>query len=696
MFKHFLYFLFSLLILSSPLFSQIMFTAELDGAQEAPTPVTTNGTGTAWAVLSADLSSLSYQVTYAQLDSNFTASHFHIGAAGTSGGVIFPITTFSGNTASGSWDNIPDSIVAKLIKGELYINVHSIAHPGGEIRGQLYPVSGIGFTVSLDGNQVTPTPVTTNASGTGWVVLDNNGTEINHSLTVAGLSSNLTAAHFHNAPIGTSGGVVHPIAFSDSTSTGSWTGFADNMISELLKNNLYLNVHTVNFPAGEIRGQVILRSDIMLNASLDGNQEAPTPVTTNATGTAWAVLSADLSSLSYQVTYAQLDSTFTASHFHIGAAGTSGGVIFPITTFSGNTASGSWDNIPDSIVAKLLKGELYINVHSIAHPGGEIRGQLYPVSGIGFTVSLDGNQVTPTPVTTNASGTGWVVLDNNGTEINHSLTAAGLSSNLTAAHFHNAPAGTGGGVVHPIAFTDSTSTGSWTGFADNMISELLKNNLYLNVHTVNFPAGEIRGQVLFSNITSGNVPVELTSFTASISGKLVNLIWRTATETNNLGFDIERRTDRNSFAKIGFISGKGTSLETQSYKFVDSDELNGTYYYRLKQIDFDGSFEYSPVIQVQMGEGPSTFALDQNYPNPFNPSTVISFQLAQKTNVSLKIYNILGKEVAILLNESKDAGSYKINFNSSSVAGGLASGVYIYKLATSSGEIFTRKMTLLK
>ena len=291
-----------------------------------PTPVTTNATGTAWAVLSADLSSLSYQVTYAQLDSNFTASHFHIGAAGSSGGVIFPITTFSGNTASGSWDNIPDSIVAKLIKGELYINVHSIAHPGGEIRGQLYPVSGIGFTVSLDGNQVTPTPVTTNASGTGWVVLDNNGAEINHSLTVAGLSSNLTAAHFHNAPIGTSGGVVHPIAFSDSTSTGSWTGFADNMISELLKNNLYLNVHTVNFPAGEIRGQVILRSDIMLNASLDGNQEAPTPVTTNATGTAWAVLSADLSSLSYQVTYAQLDSNFTASHFHIGAAGLQAGL----------------------------------------------------------------------------------------------------------------------------------------------------------------------------------------------------------------------------------------------------------------------------------------------------------------------------------------------------------------------------------
>ncbi len=522
MYKYFFYFLISLFSFCSPIFSQIMFTAVLDGSQEAPTPVTTNGTGTAWAVLSADLTSLSYQVTYAQLDSNFTASHFHIGAAGVSGGVVFPITSsFNGNTASGTWDNIPDTIVAKLLKGGLYLNVHSMAHPSGEIRGQLLPVSGTGFTVSLDGDQVTPTPVTTNASGTGWVVLDNNGTEINHSLTVAGLSSNLTAAHFHNAPAGTSGGVVHPITFNDSTSTGSWAGFSDNMITELLKNNLYLNVHTTNNPGGEIRGQVILRSDIMLSANLDGTQEAPTPVTTNGTGTAWAVLSTDLTSLSYQVTYAQLDSNFTASHFHIGAAGVSGGVVFPITSsFNGNTASGTWDNIPDTIVAKLLKGGLYLNVHSMAHPSGEIRGQLLPVSGTGFTVSLDGNQVTPTPVTTNASGTGWVVLDNNGTEINHSLTVAGLSSNLTAAHFHNAPVGTSGGVVHPITFTDSTSTGSWTGFTDNMITELLKNNLYLNVHTTNYPGGEIRGQVLFSNITSGNVPVELTSFSASVSGKM--------------------------------------------------------------------------------------------------------------------------------------------------------------------------------
>ena len=335
MFKHFLYFISFLLFLSSPLFSQIMFTAELDGSQEAPTSVTTNGTGTAWAVLSADLTSLSYQITYAQLDSAFTASHFHIGAAGVSGGVVFPITaSFNGNTASGFWDNIPDTIVAKLLKGEIYLNVHSLAHPGGEIRGQLFPVSGIGFTVSLDGNQVTPTPVSTNATGTGWVVFDNNGTEINHSLTVAGLSSNLTAAHFHNAPVGTSGGVVHPITFTDSTSSGSWTGFADNMITELLHNNLYLNVHTTDHPGGEIRGQVIFEVILCLSANLDGAQEAPTPVTTNATGTAWAVLSADLSSLSYQVTYAQLDSTFTASHFHLGAAGFSGGVIFPITAIS--------------------------------------------------------------------------------------------------------------------------------------------------------------------------------------------------------------------------------------------------------------------------------------------------------------------------------------------------------------------------
>ena len=142
---------------------------------------------------------------------------------------------------------------------------------------------------------------------------------------------------------------------------------------------------------------------------------------------------------------------------------------------------------------------------------------------------------------------------------------------------------------------------------------------------------------------------------------------------------------------IGFIHGKGTSTEVQSYSFIDENLIPGKYSYRLKQVDFDGRFEYSNIVNVKIGS-PLSFELSQNYPNPFNPTTTINFMLPEKTNVNLKVYNILGSQVAEVLNEVKDAGSYSVNFK----AQGLSSGIYIYKISTGSGKEISRKMTLLK
>ena len=691
MFKKFFCILVVLVLLFSiPSFSQILFTAKLDGSQEAPNPVTTSATGTAWVVLSPDMTTLTYQITYAQLSSTFTAAHFHLAPAGVGGGVIQAIT-FNGNTASGQWTGFADSILAKLLKQEIYINIHSATNPSGEIRGQLIPVDdGIGFTAMLDGSQETPNPVVTNAKGTGWAILRDDGGEMEYSVTIAGLSSNLTGSHFHNAPAGIGGGVVQSITFTDSTSTGSWTGFSENIISELIKNRLYFNVHSANNPGGEIRGQLIQQGEIMFNARLEGNNETPNPVVTNGKGTAWAVLSADKSALTYNVTYAQLDSPFTAAHLHLAPEGVGGGVVHPIS-FIGNSASGQWTGFADSILAKLIKEHIYVNIHSQKYPGGEIRDQLHNVGGIGFTALLDGSQEAPNPVSTNAKGTGWAVLTDTAKNIEYDITIAGLSSNFTAAHFHNAPAGVGGGVVNPIAFSDSNSNGTWTGFAQNIITELLKNRLYFNVHTTNNPGGEIRGQIIFSNVVSGNIPVELISFSASIKNNSITLSWTTATEINNRGFEIQRRNENNTWLTIGFVQGKGTATEVQSYSFIDENLTSGKYSYRLKQIDFDERFEYSNVVNVNIGY-PLSFELSQNYPNPFNPTTKINFTLPEKTNVSLKVYNILGSQVAVLLNEIKDAGIYSVNFK----AEGLSSGIYIYKISTGSGKEISRKMTLLK
>ncbi len=190
------------------------------------------------------------------------------------------------------------------------------------------------------------------------------------------------------------------------------------------------------------------------------------------------------------------------------------------------------------------------------------------------------------------------------------------------------------------------------------------------------------------------LPVEFTSFTASALNSTVTLQWATATEINNNGFEVERKGS-GEFEPIGFVPGFGTTSEPKSYSFIDAGLQPGSYSYRLKQIDFDGTYSYSDLVEVEIA-APAEFSLDQNYPNPFNPSTVISFKLAVDSKVSLTVFNILGEKVEQLLNGNLAAGTHKINFDASN----LQSGVYFYKLnaAGVDGSEFTsvKKMSLTK
>ena len=204
-------------------------------------------------------------------------------------------------------------------------------------------------------------------------------------------------------------------------------------------------------------------------------------------------------------------------------------------------------------------------------------------------------------------------------------------------------------------------------------------------------AFNITGSSEYSAVAQVSVPVELTSFTANVITNKVNLIWKTATETNNSGFNVERKSLVDSeWNTLSFIKGFGTTTEPQSYSFNDENISAGKYFYRLKQIDFNGTYEYSNEIEVLVN-APNNFSLNQNYPNPFNPSTSIEFQLPKESFVTLKIYNILGVEIVTLVNELKPAGVHKIIFD----AAGMTSGLYIYKISTGNFEQ-TRKMMLLK
>jgi len=191
------------------------------------------------------------------------------------------------------------------------------------------------------------------------------------------------------------------------------------------------------------------------------------------------------------------------------------------------------------------------------------------------------------------------------------------------------------------------------------------------------------------------VPVELTSFTASVADKYVQLDWETATELNNAGFSIQRSKDNNKFIDLIFVKGKGTTTTQSLYSYTDKSVLSGKYYYRLKQVDFDGSVTFSESTKVDLGV-PKDYALEQNYPNPFNPSTTIRFALPINARVIIKLYNALGQEVITILNTDLDAGIHETVFNASN----LSSGVYFYMLkvqgANNSNFTSTKRMILMK
>jgi hypothetical protein len=191
------------------------------------------------------------------------------------------------------------------------------------------------------------------------------------------------------------------------------------------------------------------------------------------------------------------------------------------------------------------------------------------------------------------------------------------------------------------------------------------------------------------------MPVELVSFIAETNKDIVNLSWKTATEIENAGFDIERSkvksqtSDNFEWENIGFVKGSGNSNSLKEYSFQDKSSKFGKYQYRLKQINTDGTFEYSKVVEVVVNRPLNLFA--KNYPNPFNPTTKIVFELPVNSNVNLSIYNLIGQKVATLVDEQLEPGVFERNFN----ADNMPSGIYIYVLKTGTTSI-TSKMLLMK
>jgi hypothetical protein len=272
----------------------------------------------------------------------------------------------------------------------------------------------------------------------------------------------------------------------------------------------------------------------------------------------------------------------------------------------------------------------------------------------------------------------------------------------------------------PINITYNLPPGSIMIITDNITGTLLNLGPFTGQGVVTIPGSyTVYASKAFLKMEYDNiVPVELTSFTASVlqNEKAIQLNWTTATETNNSGFEIQKTSPFPSpyqgeggeagrgWETIGFVPGFGTTTEPKSYSFIDENITTGIYKYRLKQIDFDGSFTYTDDIEVEVDFTPNEFVLYQNYPNPFNPTTIIKYEIPSVTlrqaqsdiMVTLKVYDVLGNEVATLVNEEKQPGVYEVEFNSHSDEGqNLTSGVYLYKLQAGT-FVQTKKMILAK
>ena len=214
-----------------------------------------------------------------------------------------------------------------------------------------------------------------------------------------------------------------------------------------------------------------------------------------------------------------------------------------------------------------------------------------------------------------------------------------------------------------------------------------------------YAEGDVRNDTAICDIfiKEGNIyniiPVELTSFSAVVSNNAIGLNWETATETNNYGFEVYRfnQNSHNDWQRIGFIEGNGTTNERNKYSFIDDHLDPSIYKYKLKQMDFDGSFKYSDEVEAEINQL-TDYALYQNYPNPFNPSTVIKFSVPEEnTLVTLRVYSSLGEQVEILINQVVPAGQHQVHFD----ATGLPSGIYFYTL-TAGNFVDSKKMVVLK
>jgi hypothetical protein len=379
--------------------AQVQLSGTLSGRNEVPANTST-ATGKFEGIFDPWSRVIAFRFEFAGLTANATAAHFHSAPAGSNGSVVvdfvsqgFPVGTKNGEFVKVL--TLTEAQAVDLMTGNLYVNIHNASFPGGEIRGQiLYGVKGspspVPISAQVTGAQEVPANAST-ARGTFEGIFDPYSRVIAFRFEYSGLTANATASHFHIAPAGANGPVTLDLV-SQGLQTGNKSGefvkvltLTQAQADSLIAGRLYINIHNASFPGGEIRGQLrynrtLVPLSIPVNGTFSGAQERPANTST-ATGTVVGAYHPISGLLGIKVTYAGLSANATAAHIHRGRPDTTGPVIIDFTPlgFTFGAQSGTFSKIILLTAAQatdLLAGNLYVNIHNVNFPGGEIRAQL--------------------------------------------------------------------------------------------------------------------------------------------------------------------------------------------------------------------------------------------------------------------------------------------------------------------------------
>lgn len=670
------------------------FTVTLTGQEEVP-PVDSDATAEASLMINLVTGEVQGDLTTSGLTP--TAAHIHDAFAGTSGAILVPLDQDSSDPTRFV---VPEdamleaSAIDRLLAGALYVNVHTDAEPDGALRGQILPEGFLLQFVDLSGRQQVP-EVQTPAHGRAAVTLDQETGTLVVEAQVDGLDD-ADQAHVHAAYAGANGPVLVPLT-QDSTDAGHWLvedgELNEAELDDFAAGRLYVNIHSPAHPTGEIRGQILPEGISLLLTDLSGLQEVPA-VDTDAEGIAALTLDEAGGLLAINVNTSDFDDA-DAAHLHSAFGGVSGPVEIGLTQDGSDPAHwfAEQETLTAGQLAAIAAGGTYVNVHGPANPDGEIRGQVIP-DGILFAFGrLEGRQQVP-PLDTTAAGTFAVTVDPAAGMLIAHLNTTG-ADDATAAHLHDAFAGTSGPVVIPLE-QDPGNVAHWSATDVTVDSDQLaaieSGSYYANVHTPANPGGEIRGQVapppvevLFTNV-SGEEEVPATGSAATgIAATTVN---------------------RETGALTLHLNAEGADDATASHIHTGYAGQNGPVLVPLTQDALDVG-HWSATDQQLDSAGLDSYLAGQLYVNlhtPANPGGEIRGQIVPR-DVEVVFSSLDGDQVVPPVTTTASAlaatttglqsGHFAIFVNASGVDDAVSAGVHSGAMGENGAEVLALEQTAM-